>query len=543
MKHPLVKFLLLSSATFLAGCEVGPDYKPPQVEAPAAYKETGKWEPAKPDDAIDRGAWWSVYKDPVLDGLEKQVEVSNQNLKAAEAAYNQSRAIVDEARAGLFPTVGLDAGATRSGAGSGSGLGSSLSNASGATTGSGKNKTVTTYNLSVSASWELDLWGRIRRTIEGDIASAQASAADLALARLSAQANLATDYFTLRAQDELKHILAVTIEDDRKALKIVQNQYNAGIAAKADVLTAQTQVESVEAQAINVNVSRAQLEHAIAVLIGKPPAALTIKPAMLAHNVPKIPVGVPSALLERRPDIAAAERGMAAANAQIGVAIAAWYPDVTISGSYGYNSVQLGKLISSPMSLWSLGPALAETLFDGGLREAQVEAAHAGYDQTVATYRQAVLTGFQQVEDQLAALHFLGEQATVENQVVSDARKAEELVLNQYKAGTVPYSSVITAETTRLGNEQTELTVRQNRFVASVALIEAIGGGWDVSQLVPHGKATGHAQPVPKPEVVPSAPVSVPDQASSAGNLTVGGVTLFAEPDQQVQKVSNINTR
>jgi len=476
MKH-IHKFTALGAFALLAACEVGPDYVSPEVEAPAAYKEAsapdasqnvtdkGDWHPAKPDDAADRGAWWSVYNDAALGGLEKQVDISNQNLKASAAAYRQARALVEEARAGLFPAATVGVGENRQGGG--------------ASIGGAKN----IYTASVGASWVPDLWGRVRRTIESNIANAQASAADLASARLAAQSALAADYFALRAQDELKDLLDATVEDDQKALQIVQNQYDQGVAAKADLLAAQTQLEAVQAGAINVGVSRAQLEHAIAVLTGKPPAELTIPPAPLAKEVPEAPSGLPSALLERRPDIAAAERLAASANAQIGVAISAWYPDLTLTASYGYTGPSLGNLLTQPNSLWAFGPQIAETIFDAGLREAQVEAAKAVYDQEVATYRQTVLTGFQQVEDQLAALRILAQQQQAEEQTVADAHKTEELVLNQYKEGTVPYSSVLTAQTTTLTAEQAALTVRASRFNASVVLIEALGGGWDVSQI------------------------------------------------------------
>jgi NodT family efflux transporter outer membrane factor (OMF) lipoprotein len=484
MKRITAQFFSFAATLTLAACMVGPDYKPPQVEAPTAYKEAGNWLPAKPNDAIDRGAWWSIYNDPVLDGFEKQIDISNQNLKAAEAQWREARAVVEESRAQLFPTISTSGSGTREGGGT------------------VKGGPVNIYDLSAGASWVPDLWGRIRRTIESDIANAQASAADLALARLSAQAELATDYFTMRAQDELKYLLDTTAANDRKALKIVKNQYEVGVAAKADVLTAQTQLESVEAQAINAGVLRAQLEHAIAVLTGKPPAEVTIAAQPLAQKIPVVPTGVPSELLERRPDIAASERQMGAANAQIGVAIAAYFPDLTLSASYGFTGNMLSHLIQAPNSLWSFGPSLAETVFDAGLRDAQVEAARATYDQNVATYRQTVLTGFQQVEDQLAALRILEQQAKVEKQVVADAHKSEELVLNQYKAGTVPYSSVLTAQITTLGNEQTSLTVRENRFIASVALIEALGGGWDVSQL---GSSDAPAPPPPDTKETPVA--------------------------------------
>jgi NodT family efflux transporter outer membrane factor (OMF) lipoprotein len=496
MTRAPIKLALLAGIVTLAACEVGPDYAPPAVDAPPAYKEAGDWQKAQPNDAIDRGAWWSIYNDPVLDNLEKQIDISNQNLKAAEAAWREARAVVEESRSQLFPTVTLNGAGTRTGGGV------------------TKPGPVNSFDLSAGASWVPDLWGRIRRTIESNIASAQASEADLALARLSAQAELATDYFSLRSQDELKYLLDLTVVADQKALQIVKNQYKAGVAAQADVLTAQTELESVQAQDINTGVLRAQLEHAIAVLAGKPPSEVSLVPAPLAENIPVVPPGVPSALLERRPDIAAAERQMAAANAQIGVAIAAYYPDLTLSASYGFISPMLGSLVQAPNSLWSFGPSLTETVFDAGLRAAQVEAARAAYDETVATYRQTVLTGFQQVEDELAALHILEQQAVVEEQTVGDAKKAEKLVLNQYQAGTVPYSSVLTAQIATLTNQQAALTVRENRFIASVALIEALGGGWNVLQLT-----TDH----PKEERAPAATSSVSTDTKPAGEKSSSG--------------------
>lgn len=454
----------------LAGCEVGPDYVRPPVEVPKEYKETknyGNWQKSAPQDDASRGDWWAVYKDPILSGLEKQIDVSNQNLKAAEASYREARAIVEESRASLFPIVTANAAGTKSGGGS-----------SAAPKG-----TQTLYDLSAGASWVPDVWGRIRRIIESNIATAQASAADLASARLSAQAELASDYFDLRTEDELQRLLDATVEADKKILQIVQNEYDQGVVAKADVLSAQTQLESIEAQDINVGVLRAQLEHAIAVLIGKAPAELTLAPGPLADQIPEMPPGLPSTLLQRRPDIASAERQVAAANAQIGVAIASYFPDLTLSASYGFTSSALGNLAQAPSNVWSFGPALAETVIDFGARAAQVEAARAAYDQTVANYRQTVLTGFQQVEDNLAALRILADQAKMEEAVVADAQKTEELTLNQYKEGTVAYNSVLTAQITTLTNEQTALTVRQNRLLASVALIEALGGGWSDAEL------------------------------------------------------------
>ncbi len=461
---PVVLACLLLSA-----CEVGPDYQKPAAASPPAYKESSEtvaktegWKPAQPRDAANRGAWWSIYNDPVLVGIESQVEISNQNLKASEAAFRQARALVSEARAGYFPVLGANASVQRSGQGGGSSSGGTTFSAS---------RAQTQYDLTASASWDLDLWGRIRREVESNEASAQASAADLASARLSFQAELASDYFSLRIDDELARLLNATVEAFQKSLEITQNRYHAGVAAKSDVAQAQTQVETTRAQAIAVGVQRAQLEHAIAVLIGKPPAEFSIAPEPFKSDIPEVPAGVPSTLLERRPDIAGAERRVAAANAQIGVAIAAYYPDLTLSASYGFAGPVLGTLIQASNAVWALGPQLAETIFNGGLREAQVEAAKAAYDQTVADYRQTVLSGFQQVEDELSNLRILAQQAQVQDGAVKHAEESESLILNEYKAGTVDYTSVVTAQATALSNKQTLLNIQQSQLAANVALI------------------------------------------------------------------------
>jgi NodT family efflux transporter outer membrane factor (OMF) lipoprotein len=477
-RRGLLKPLSATAAALLAACSVGPDYHRPAAPVPASYKEG--WKPSEPQDMIDRGAWWAIYKDPVLDELERQVDISNQNLKASEAAYRQARAVVAQAQAGYFPTISVNGSATRSGQGRGS-------TTSGLTTASGVTRfgrgVQTQYDLTADATWSLDLWGRIRRTVEGDIANAQASAADLASARLSAQATLAINYFDLRANDELKRLLDSAVVAFTQSLQITRNQYAVGVAGQADVVTAETQLETTRAQSIAVGVQRAQFEHAIAVLVGKPPGEFSIAPTPMPTNIPVAPSDVPSALLERRPDIAAAERLMAAANAQVGAAEAAYYPDLTLSASYGFTNTSLGTLLRASNALWSVGPTLTETLFNGGLRGAQVDQARALYDENVATYRQTVLTGFQQVEDQLAALRILAQQAEVEANAVRLAREAERLTLNQYKAGTVAYTAVITAQTQALTNEQTELTILQNRLAASVSLIQALGGGWTQGQL------------------------------------------------------------
>lgn len=463
----------------LAACAVGPDYQRPPADTPPAYKEAQGWKPGEPQDTANRGAWWAVYKDPLLDELEGQIDVSNQNLKAFEAAYRQASAIIQEARAAYFPTLTVTGQGQRSGQGAGAGGSGSTSRGIFSTAARVQNS----FHLTAAATWELDVWGRIRRTVESDVANAQASAADLASARLSAQGTLAADYFLLRVNDELKRLLDDTVDADQRALEITQNRYRSGVAAKSDVASAQAQVDGVRAQSINVGVQRAALEHAIAVLIGKPPAEFAIAPVSEQAVMPDIPPELPSALLERRPDIAGAERRMASANAQIGVAIAAYFPAITLSASYGYVSSVLDNLIRISNAVWAVGPQLAETVFDAGLRDAQVEAARAAYDQTVATYRQTVLTGFQQVEDELASLRILAQQAEVQDSAVRAAEEAEALILNQYKAGTVAYTSVITAQTIALGDEQAALTVMQDRLTASVALIQALGGGWSAAQV------------------------------------------------------------
>jgi len=463
-------------AAVLAGCAVGPDYVRPTVVTPAVYKEAAGWKLGQPGDAADRGPWWSIYHDALLDGLLRQVEVSNENLKSSEAAYRAAVATVQLEQAALFPTITFNGSATRSKSATGGGSGSGAKG--------GGAKAVSQYEVTLGSTWDLDVWGRIRRTIESDVATAQADAGDLASARLSAQAALATAYFELRVEDELKDLLDDAAEGYARSLEITRNKYNVGNTARSDVAQAETQLEATQAQAINVGVLRAQLEHSIAVLIGKPPADFAIAPVKrLGLEMPVMPPGMPSALLERRPDIAAAERRVAAANEQIGVAIAAYYPDLTLSASVGYLSNQLTKLLQASNNLWSLGPQFAETVLDWGARSAQVDAARASYDQEVANYRQAVLTAFQQVEDELSALRILAEQAKAQAVAVKSAKEAEQLIFNEYKAGTVDYTSVVTAQITALSNEEAELTIQQNRLTASVSLIEALGGGWDASQL------------------------------------------------------------
>ncbi|MDE1900507.1 MAG: efflux transporter outer membrane subunit [Alphaproteobacteria bacterium] len=447
----------------LAACEVGPDYQKPATDAAVAYKESNDWNPAQPMDAIDRGQWWTVYQDPILNALEKQVDVSNENLKSFEAAYRAAKASADQTRAGLFPTVALGKSATR--------------------TGTGTHTAANAYDLSADASWTVDLWGKIRREVENAESTAQASAADLANARLSAQAELATDYFALRVQDEQQRLLDETVKDDQKILTIVQNQYKSGVAAQSDMLSAQATLESAQSQAAASRLKRDQLEHAIAVLVGQQPADFALPPAPTLDRVPLIPAGLPSQLLERRPDIASAERQMAAANADIGVAEAAYYPSLTLSASYGFSASMANQLFNAASTLWSFGASASETAIDFGARDAATEEARATFDQSLATYRQTVLTAFQNVEDNLAAQHFLIAQEKAQKAAARDADKAEQITVNQYKQGVASYESVLNAQIQRLTDDQAALTVTGDRLSASVALIEALGGGWDASQL------------------------------------------------------------
>ena len=473
---------LLTAA--VAGCAVGPNYHRPAAPVPQRFKEAEGWKPAEPREAASGSAWWLVYDDATLDSLEKQIDISNQTLKASEAAWREATALVTEARAGLLPVVGVSANGSRSG---GPGAGANVG-AGTATTPQSHPKNQ--FDLAGTASWEIDLWGKIRRTIEANVANARASEADLAAARLSAQATLAIDYIELRVADEQQHLLDETVDAYQRSLEITENQYHVGVVAKADVITAETQLGGAQSQQIAIGVTRATLEHAIAVLIGKPPGDFSLPSATLGTQVPVVPIGVPTALLERRPDIAAAERRMAAANAQVGVAISAYFPDLTLNGSYGYASNVVAGLVRTPNNLWSFGGSATDTLLDFGARPAQVRQARAAYDATVANYRQTVLTAFQQVEDELATLRILERQVQVQEQTVKSANLAVQLTLNQYKAGTVAYTSVITAQTIAFADAQTLLNIRQNRLNASVTLIEALGGGWSADSL---GRSNGTA--------------------------------------------------
>jgi len=456
---------------FLAGCAAGPDYVRPQFEAPAQYKELQGWRQAEPRDALPRGSWWTMFGDRELDALMARVDLSNQTLRAAEARFRQSRALADQARAALFPALSANASATRS-------KSPSLSNQPSFAVGA-----VNNYNVALNTSWELDVWGRVRRSVEAGEAGWQASAADLEAARLSAYAALAQNYFALRVADATRQVLEDTVAAYERTLELTRNRYAAGVVARVDVVQAEVQWKSARAQLVDVGVERAQLEHAIALLVGEAPAAFSIERAPFAASMPAIPVGLPSELLERRPDIAAAERNAAAANARIGVAQAAFFPTITLSGAAGFRSTDSANLFTTPSRFWSLGGALAQAVFDGGLREAQKQQAIAVYDEDAATYRQTVLTAFQEVEDNLAALRILEEEARLQDEVVQAARHALELTTNQYQAGIVSYLNVISAQTTLLSNERTASSLLGRRLTASVALVKASGGGWSAESL------------------------------------------------------------
>ena len=465
MKKILILKMLLVILLMISGCSVGPDYKRPDAPVPSSFKELKGWRQALPRDQEIRTKWWEAFGDPILNSLAQQVNVSNQSIALAESQYRQAQALVQLARANYFPTLGAGAAYTRS-------------QPAGETSG-----TVNQHQISLNAIWEVDLWGKVRRQVEGSTASAEASFADLQAMRLSMQTELALNYFQLRTLDAQKKNLDEAVEAYTKALELTSNRYNAGVVAKADVAQALTQLKSTQAQAIDIGVQRAQLEHAIASLTGKPPADFSLPPVIFAPPQIKIPVAIPSDLLERRPDIASAERKMAAANAQIGVAKAAYYPSLSLSGSLGYLSADLATLFTAPSFFWALGPmALATTLFDGGARKAQSEQAMAAYDGTVAFYRQTVLTGFQEVEDNLAALRILDEEAQMQEQAVNSSHESVTLTTNQYRAGIVSYLNVVTTQIIALTNERAAISISGQRLNAAVLLVKALGGGWSTPE-------------------------------------------------------------
>ena len=452
-----------ATATLLSACTVGPAYERPMSAAPTVFKEaphgdTG-WFPAAPADALDRGPWWELFGDAELNQLVSQVEVSNQNVAAAVAAYAQARALVAQQRASLFPQISADGGARRSG-------------------GNGASGTSNSFSASLGTSWEADVWGALRQSVTSAQASAQASEADLAAARLSAQGELATNYFSLRDADLELGLLRRTVEGYERAAKITQNRYDAGIAPRTDVLLAQTQLANTRADLSALTNTRAQLEHAIAVLIGKAPAGFGLAPADWNMAVPAIPLVVPSELLQRRPDIAAAERAVAAANANIGIQRSAYFPRIGLSASLGNSASRIGELFNASTTLWSLGLSVAQTVFDAGATRARVEGAEAARDAAVARYRQTVLTAFQAVEDNLSSTRALAEQAGLRRAASEAADLTEQQLLNRYRAGQVSYTEVVSAQASALSARRTLAHLAASRQAVAIALIQALGGGW-----------------------------------------------------------------
>jgi NodT family efflux transporter outer membrane factor (OMF) lipoprotein len=457
-------------ALVLAGCMVGPDYVRPSAPVPAQYREADGWKVAQPSDAAPRGEWWQAYRDPELDALVGQVDVNNQTIALYAARVREATAGTQAAHAALFPAVG--------------GTGSAVRNKNATSGSNGNGGQNSAYVVALGASWEPDLWGGIRRSIEAASGTAQASEADLANARLSVQAAVAQDYFLVRVQDAQIELLRNTVTAYEKSLQLTQNQYAAGVVARGDVLQAEAQLKSTQASIFDAQLTRAQLEHAVAVLLGKPPSEFSIVPRpAVAPLYPEIPLAVPSALLERRPDIAAAERRAAAANAQIGVAQAAFFPSVTLSANAGLQSSIIGSLLSLPNNYWSLGASLAQSIFDAGLRSAQKDQAIARYDEAVASYRQTVLTGFQEVEDNLSALNLLAQESEVQQAAMKASQQSAAIAMNQYKAGTANYLAVVVLQANALNSERNSLAITGRRLVASVDLVRALGGGWNAASL------------------------------------------------------------
>ncbi|MDA8413039.1 MAG: efflux transporter outer membrane subunit [Desulfobacteraceae bacterium] len=459
-----VLFTIVVTA-LISACSVGPDYVKPPADVPVEFKESGPWKVARPQDTLSRGEWWQIYHDSRLNSLEERVTVSNQNLIAAEANFRQSQALVRATRSGYFPQVSAGASVNRARSSSGK-------------SSSGSGSISTNFLLSAEASWELDVWGRIRRSVEASQAGSQASAADLESLRLSTQAELALNYFQLQTIDAQTRLYEATISSFRQFLKLTNDRYAVGVVSQADVLQAETQLRSTQAQALDLGVLRAQLEHAIAHLVGKPPAQFSLQPAPQDSILPRISLSQPSELLERRPDIAAAERRVAEANADIGLAKVAYFPAITLSSTAGFAASAFSNWLTWPNRVWSLGAVLAQTVFDGGLRSAQTDEARAVYDATVAAYRETVLTGFVEVEDNLAALRILEEEALVQDQALQAAQQVLSITTHQYQAGTVAYLSVLVAQTTVLANKRSSVALAGRKYAASVLLVKALGGGW-----------------------------------------------------------------
>ena len=475
--HRLLPMLLATAA--LCACEVGPNYQRPSAPTPQAFKEVQGWSPANPQaDAAARTDWWTIFNDPVLNGLEEKVASNNFTLAADLAAYEQARALVAEQRAALFPTINATAAAQVS---KSAGGGSTITG--GGTVVPGGRGAVSNYTLQLGGTWEPDLWGRVRRSIENARGTAQATYADLVNAKLSAQLELAADYITLRALDEQKRFDDQTVKAYAESLKVTQNKYNAGVAALSDVDIAATALHNVRAADTALGQQRAQMEHAIAVLIGVPPSAFSIAPGPWKLQPVDIPPGVPSALLQRRPDVAAAERRAAAASAEIGVATAGYFPDLTLTGAGGTEGLKIAQLFSPQSFFWNVGVSAAETLLNGGLTHAQVHAARSGYDEAVATYRQTVLSAFQQVEDNLAAQRVLAAEQPDLQASVMHSDQAARILTNQYNAGTVDYTAVVVAEIAAYNAHNAELQLEANRLTTTVDLLVALGGGWHATEL------------------------------------------------------------
>ncbi|WP_028535020.1 efflux transporter outer membrane subunit [Paludibacterium yongneupense] len=476
------RFWLPLVAASLAGCAVGPDYVRPTIDVPARFKESAGWKPAAPADAIARGQWWEAYGDAGLNALEARLAASNQTIAQAEANYRQATALLEEARASYSPTVSASAAATRSSVGSGN-------------QGTSSSALSTSYSTALTASWEPDLWGGVRRSVEAGRASQEASAATLESTRLAQQAQLALSYFQLYIADSQKRSFDDSVAAYQQQLDLTQHQFDSGVASRAAVVQAQSQLKSMQVSAVDEALTRAKLVHAIAVLLGENPSSFDLSELKQAPRVPATPTGVPSELLQRRPDIAVAERDVAQANAKIGVARSAWFPSLTLTGSGGYKSPSYANWLTLPYRVWSIGPQLAATLFDGGLRSAEDAAAVASYDASVANYRATVLAGFQDVEDNLAGLRQLEQEQILAQGALDAARESETITLNQYRAGTVSYLSVVTVQATRQSAERSLYSIVNNRLAASVGLIKALGGGWQAGDPVHPVPSAAQSEP------------------------------------------------
>ena len=485
MKLPLTA-LAASLSLLLSGCMVGPDYQRPKVAVPAQYKELPGWTVAEPSAAAPKADWWTGFNDPLLDQLEPMVSVSNQTVRQDYANYQEALAEVQQARSGLFPTVGVTGSGTRERSGSGSLSTGTATNA----TGSARGSVINAGSLEGNVSWAPDLWGKVRRTIEENKATAQASEATLANATLTEQTALATAVIELRIADANIDLLQKTVDTYKESLRVVGNQDAAGTIPPSDAISARTQLENAQSSLLALGVTRAQYAHAIAVLVGKNPEDLDIPHSTSLPALPTVPAGLPSTLLQRRPDIAVAERQMASENAAIGVAVAAYYPSLSLSGADGFSQSPLAGLLHAANHIWSLGADVSETVFDGGLRHADVVAAKAAYEASVANYRGTVLTAFQNVEDDLSGLRILAQQGDALDAAVRDARRGAEIAFNEYQAGTVDYTTVSTAQATSLSTQQSALNVQQQRLLDTVSLIGDVGGSWSASELGDPGKAS-----------------------------------------------------